>query len=53
MSLLNQMEKNSSFLCVTKENRSTRWGWEADGEPSGALSIPPLTQQEKEEWGVD
>ena len=31
------MEKNSSFLCITKE------------KPPDALSIPSLTQQEKEE----
>ena len=24
-----------------------------NGEPSDVLSIPPLTQQEKKEWGVD
>lgn len=24
-----------------------------NGEPSDVLSIPPLTEQEKEEWGVD
>ena len=28
-------------------------GVRTNGEPSDAPSIPPLTEQEKEEWDVD